>query len=230
MSARSSGRLPEVDPRGSLWRWSEHERGAAQRSSESAPVGTARARRASSDQKAHSKDRPPGFRLSDSKKRPKPNIFCRRARESLIPPRRTHRRARSRFRSAVTRPARVFRDSTGCTHSPLAAFHARQPLFVRTGRRRADLDNHNGPPHAQKRSQLQQRRRPVSQEGETRVVRGPEQGRSGVEHQATRPGQRYAVERARKRAPGETSTRLVAPIERDAAPFFSSTSRIAAPT
>ena len=141
----------------------------------------------------------------------------------------THRRARSRFRSAVTRPARVFRDSTGCTHSPLAAFHARQPLFVRTGRRRADLDNHNGPPHAQKRSQLQQRRRPVSQEGETRVVRGPEQGRSGVERQATRPGQRYAVERARKRAAVETSTRLVAPIERDAAPFFSSTSRIAAP-
>jgi hypothetical protein len=38
------------------------------------------------------------------------------------------------------------------------------------------------------------------------------------------------VERARKRAAVETSTRLVAPIERDAAPFFSSTSRIAAPT
>jgi hypothetical protein len=35
------------------------------------------------------------------------------------------------------------------------------------------------------------------------------------------------VERARKRAAVETSTRLVAPIERDAAPFFSSTSRIA---
>ena len=38
------------------------------------------------------------------------------------------------------------------------------------------------------------------------------------------------MERARKRAAVETSTRLVAPIERDAAPFFSSTSRIAAPT
>jgi len=68
-------------------------------------------------------------------------------------------------------------------------------------RRRADLDNHNGPPHAQERSQLQQRRRAVAEEGETRVVRGPEQRRAGVERQAARPGQRYVSWSAHVNAP-----------------------------
>ena len=50
---------------------------------------------------------------------------------------------------------------------------------------------------------------PVTEEVETRVVRGPEPGCARVERQAARPGQRYAVERGnapRSRAP-ETSTR-----------------------
>lgn len=127
--------------------------------------------------------------------------LLQRARESdiLLSARRTPPRAFEVSKRTQTSRSRLPR------HERLRAQSARgvpraPAFFARPGRRRADLDNHNGRPHAQERSQLQQRRRPVAQEGETRVVRGPEQGRAGVERQAARPGQRYAVERARERA------------------------------
>lgn len=127
--------------------------------------------------------------------------LLQRARESdiLLSARRTSPRAFEVSKRTQTSRSRLPR------HERLRAQSARgvpraPAFFARPGRRRADLDNHNGRPRAQERSQLQQRRRPVAQEGETRVVRGPEQGRAGVERQAARPGQRYAVERARERA------------------------------
>lgn len=56
-------------------------------------------------------------------------LLQKRARESDVLLRcDTHRRARSGFRSAVTRPARILRDTEDCTLSPFAATHARQPL------------------------------------------------------------------------------------------------------